>query len=220
MRRRVLADFQLGDRDDELAAPVADVLHLVGDFFFEVPGEDEEVVGLGLFDVVDGVDGDGGAGGVAAVFVGVHIDGVVEVVGADAAVVEEGVAFAGGAVADDGFAVGLDLDEEGEEVVFNCLDLGREAKMVGQGGVAVLGFLVEEGLDSRFDGVGGGGSLGGIDAEGTAVAGEFFDVEELEAVVGKEFVDEGEGEVGVVFVVDGVELVAFHEAVEVGEFHG
>src|SRR5215213_8049593 len=38
----------LGDRCYETPAPVADVAHLLGDLVLQVPGEQEQVVGLGL----------------------------------------------------------------------------------------------------------------------------------------------------------------------------
>ena len=94
-------DRELGDRDDELAAPSADVAHLLDDLVLEVPRQDQDVVGLERVDRVDRMDRDVHAGREPAVLVRVAIDRELEEVGADPAVVQKRVALARRAVAAD-----------------------------------------------------------------------------------------------------------------------
>lgn len=160
------------------------------------------------------------AGGEFAVFEAAAVHGVVEEVGSDAAVVEQGIAFSGGAIGDDGFAFVAGFDEETEEVAFDAVDGGSEAEVVLDAAEAEGFFAGEEFGDGGAGAVRGILGVAGVDAERAAVGGELFDVEEGEAVAGEDVADHAEGEVAEVLVVDGVELVAFHEALEVGEFHG
>ena len=71
-------------------------------------------------------DRDVGAGQELALLVGVAVDRELEQVGADAAVVEQRVALAGGAVAGDALAVAAALDQELEQAPLGLLDLRRE----------------------------------------------------------------------------------------------
>ncbi len=73
------------------------------------------------------VDWNAAAGEEAALFIGVTVDGVVEKIAADAAVVEQRVSFAGRAVAGDGLAVSLGLDEERQQGTFHFGDFFGEA---------------------------------------------------------------------------------------------
>ena len=58
-----------------------------------------------------------------------------------------------------------------------------------------------------------------VDAQRSAVGGNFLDVEDAQAVGGEDAARGGEREVREVLVVDGVELVLFDEAREVRELH-
>ena len=71
-------------------------------------------------------DRDVGPGEEPALLVGVAVDGEVEQVRADAAVVEQRVALARRAVAGDPLALAAPLDEELEQAPLRLLDLGRE----------------------------------------------------------------------------------------------
>ena len=84
-------NFHLGDRHDELSAPVADAGHLLHHFVPDVPGEDEDVVGLAVGDGFRREDRDVRAGEVAALFVRAAVDGEFEQVGPNAAEVQERV---------------------------------------------------------------------------------------------------------------------------------
>ena len=59
----------------------------------------------------------------------------------------------------------------------------------------------------------------GIDAQRAAVRGQLLDVEQGQAVRREDPAHGGEREVGVVLVVDGVELVLVHQPQEMGELH-
>ena len=88
-----------------LAPQSADMAHLRDDLVLQVPGQDQDVVGLGLVDRLDRLDRNVHARREAAVLVGIAVDREVEEVGADAAVVEQRVALARRAVAADRLAL-------------------------------------------------------------------------------------------------------------------
>ena len=98
---RPLQDLRLRNRYDELPAPFPDVRELCGDLPLQVPRQDQDVVRPGLRDALRGIDRDVGAGQEPPVLVRIAVDGVVEEIGPDAAVVQQGVALPGRAVADD-----------------------------------------------------------------------------------------------------------------------
>ena len=84
-----------------LRAPLVRIGELRGDLPREVPGQDHDRVGPRLGDPLRRHDRDVRSRREPAVLVRVAVDGVVEEVGADPAVVEQGVPFPGRAVADD-----------------------------------------------------------------------------------------------------------------------
>src|SRR5262245_64588369 len=96
--------------------------HLLHDLVLEVPRKDQDVVGLGVVDRLDRVDGDVHDGRVAAMLVRVAIDGEVQEVGADGSIVEQSVAFAGGAISADALPFLLGFDEHGKKLALGALD--------------------------------------------------------------------------------------------------
>src|ERR1700723_3776483 len=64
------------DGDYELAAPLADEGILLDDFVFQVPGQNEKIIGLGFLDALRLVDGNVSAGKESAVLVGIAVYGV------------------------------------------------------------------------------------------------------------------------------------------------
>src|SRR5882724_887061 len=121
--------FDLGDGYDELAAPLPDVRHLFHDLVPEIPGQDQDVVRLGLADPVGVEDRHVGARQELALLVRAAIHRVVEEVRPDAAVVQQGVALAGCAVAGDGLALALGSDQEIEELALGLLYLLAERRV-------------------------------------------------------------------------------------------
>src|SRR5262245_57050883 len=103
------------DRDDELGPPLARVRQLLEDLVLEVPGEYEDVVGPSFSDPLGSVDRDVRAREEAALLVRVAVDGEVDEVAADPAVVEQRVALTRRSVAGDRLALTLDRREQFEE---------------------------------------------------------------------------------------------------------
>src|SRR5947208_13001154 len=89
-----LTDARDRNRHDELSTSLADMRHLSHDLVFEIPRQDQDVVGPGLGDPIGSKDRNVGSGGELSVLVRVAVDGVVEKVGANAAIVQERVALA------------------------------------------------------------------------------------------------------------------------------
>ena len=116
------------DRDDELRAPLRGVGELRADLAREVPGQDHDHVGPRLGDPLGRVDRDVRPRRVLALLVRVPVDRVVEEVRPDAAVVEQRVALAGRAVADDLLALAPQPDQELEQRALRLLDTLGEAR--------------------------------------------------------------------------------------------
>ena len=109
----------------EAPAPFADVRVLLGDLLAQVPRQDEHDVRARLAQRLERPDRDVRARQKLALLVRVGVDGVVEEVGAHAAVVQERVALGGGAVARDRLALALEVDQELERRPLVALDTAR-----------------------------------------------------------------------------------------------
>src|SRR5437773_275941 len=86
------------DRDDQPAAPLAHVAELCADLLPQVPRQDEDVVGPGLREPLGRVDRDVRARKELTLLDRAPVNGVLEQVRPDAAVVQQRVALARGAV--------------------------------------------------------------------------------------------------------------------------
>src|SRR5690606_36277446 len=144
-------DRELGDRQDELAAPGGDVAHLLDDLVLEIPRQDQDVVGLARVDRLDLVDRDVHARREASVLVRIAIDGEFHEVSADAAIVQQRVALPGSAVAADDLALVLRLDQERQESALGPLHPLAERR-VGREVLEPEGALAgEKGRDALGD---------------------------------------------------------------------
>src|ERR1019366_8706051 len=108
----VLEDMRLGNGDDDLTAPIAHVAHLRADFVLQVPRQDEYIVRPRLPYPVGRENRDVRSWGVLALLVRVSIHRVVEQGGADAAIVQQRIAFSRSAITDDALAAVLELDQQ------------------------------------------------------------------------------------------------------------
>src|SRR5580700_2313420 len=93
-----LDDVEPGNREDEFPAPGTDVIQLLADLVPEIPRQDEDVVGPGFGQAFRRVDGNVRAGQEPPLLDRTAVDRVGEQVGPDAAVVQQGVPLAWGAV--------------------------------------------------------------------------------------------------------------------------
>src|SRR5690606_3676067 len=80
--------------DDELSPPLPHEGFLLDDLRLEVPRQDQHVVGPRLADALGRADRDACPGQEVALLLRVPVDGVVDEIAADPAVVEQGVALA------------------------------------------------------------------------------------------------------------------------------
>src|SRR5581483_3695828 len=111
-RRRSRVNIHLGDRHDEACAPAAHVSQLLDDLVFNVPRQDQNEVRFGLVYGLRRQNRDMSTRSELAVLVRVTVDGIVDEIRADTAVVEQRVAFARRSVADNRFARAFGLDEK------------------------------------------------------------------------------------------------------------
>src|SRR5947209_1277051 len=145
-------DFGCGDGDDEFATPFADFMHLIDDLLFEVPRQNKHVVGLRFKDFAGSEDRNVSAREELALFVWITVDGAVEEIGPDTAIIEESVTFSGSAIAGDAFALAFGIDEELEQTSFRLLHLfikGGVSLHDVQAGVHFTGVQVHGTLSNR-----------------------------------------------------------------------
>ncbi len=100
---------------------------------------------------------------------------VAEQIGADAGVVEQGIALGGGTIAHDLLAGPLAVDQEGEEGVLDLVGGLLNAVVEVHGEHADSGFLGQQGGDGECLAV-RGMVAAGPQAERAAMGGKFFDI--------------------------------------------
>src|SRR5581483_4472042 len=127
-------DVRLGDRYDELAAPVTDMGHLRHDLLLDVPGQDEDEIRSGAIDFLGRQYRYMRAGKEEPLLVGVPVDGEVEEVRPNAAVVQQRIALTGRAITGDVLPIPLEIDEESEDPPFGLLHLAPEREVPGDVG--------------------------------------------------------------------------------------
>ena len=150
------------------------------DLVAQVPRQDQDVVGPVGGDALRRVDRDVRARQEHALLVRAAVDGVLEQVLADAAVVEQRVALARGAVADDPLALGARRQEEVEQVALDREDLVGEAVVPLEGVQPGGGLGVEDGLD-REPRLTGAVSAAGRAPAATRRACQLLDVDDASA---------------------------------------
>src|ERR1700736_3973765 len=104
-------------RKDELTTPVGDIAEPIGEFGFQVPRQRQHHIWTVLVEKPWITNRDAHTWREAAMLVWITVDDVLEQIAADPAVVEQGVAVARRAVADDALAVGAALEQEPQYVV-------------------------------------------------------------------------------------------------------
>src|SRR5262245_42627760 len=216
-RQPAMQDPRLGDRNDESATPRLDAGHLVQDLLLEVPGKDQDVVGLRLEDPLRSVDRDAAPRQVVALLVRAPVHGVVDEIRPDPAVVEKRVPLPGRSVRRDALAGAARVDQEVEELALRLVDPLGEPRVVLEaahpGGLLADAQGVDRGPGGQLAALG----VASVDAQRSAVGRKLLDVEEDESVAGEDLLDGAEAQVRAVLVVDRVELVALDEPHQVGE---
>src|SRR5262245_13771525 len=120
-------NLKRGNRDHQPATPVPDVVQLLGDLGPEIPRQHQDVVRFGLGEALWRVDRDVRPWQEFALLDRAPVDGVGEQVGPDAAVVEQRVALARGAVTRHRLAPLSRVDKELQQVGLYFQHLAREA---------------------------------------------------------------------------------------------
>src|SRR5882672_916462 len=119
-----------GDRHDEASILEAcDLTDRCQNLAFQVPGQYQYVVGPGFDQFVRMQNRDMGTGRVLPLLVRIAVDREIEEVSADAAVVEQGVALARSAVADDALPGALRTDEKLQQRALGFPDLLGERRV-------------------------------------------------------------------------------------------
>src|SRR6266513_6186604 len=105
MRQRALSarksriNYDFGDRHNELTAPLTHTRQLLHDLRLQIPREDQHEIGAGLPQLFRRKDRNVGAGKKFSMLVGAAINGKIQKVGSDPAIVEERVPFSRSTIA-------------------------------------------------------------------------------------------------------------------------
>src|SRR6516164_4476377 len=113
--RAPLNDRNFWDWYYEPGTPAADIGELAHDLVFEVPRQDQHVIGLGFKNLLWRKNRNVGAWQIPAMFVRVAINGIVQKIEADTAIVEQRIALTWRPVAGKGFVATLRLDQEAQQ---------------------------------------------------------------------------------------------------------
>src|SRR3569623_253913 len=122
--------LDLRNRNHEPSAPLANIRELCRDLVAQIPRKYQNVVGTDFANRIRMANRDLGAGEILPLIVRASVDGEVEEIRANPAVVQQGVSFARRSVADDAFAGPLRFDLELEQIALWLLDLHREGTVV------------------------------------------------------------------------------------------
>src|SRR5215475_3604434 len=102
----------LRNRYEELTTPVTYVGHLLYNLILDVPWQNQQVIWLSFSNFIWMKDRNVSTWQEFALFVRIAINSVVDEIGTNATVVQQGIPFARGPVASNGFAVSFGSNEE------------------------------------------------------------------------------------------------------------
>src|SRR6185369_8874059 len=118
--------------------------HLLDNLLLQVPRQNEDVVGLGRVDRIHGQDRNMHPRRELAVLVRIAIDGEIEEVGSNPAIVEERIALAGSSISADSLAGLLDPDQERQEAALGLSYLVRKRSVGCDGAIAERLLAIQE----------------------------------------------------------------------------
>src|SRR2546429_506958 len=110
--QKTTIDPHLRDRHHQLAAPLANIRQLLADFLFQIPRQDQHVIGLGFTNPAGVEYRNVCSGQEFSMLVRVSVDSVIEKVAANAAVIEKRVPFAGRTITNDRFLFPFYLNQK------------------------------------------------------------------------------------------------------------
>src|SRR5437879_10012076 len=129
-REEISADLRIdgyfGNGHNKLASPFSNAGHLRHDLVFEVPRQNEQIVGLGFLDLVGMQNRDMRSGPELALLVGLAVHGVVNEIRANTAVIQKRIAFARCPISDYRFSLSPDTDQEFKKLPLGLLHLLSE----------------------------------------------------------------------------------------------
>ena len=175
------------NRHDEPPAPLADVRGLRADLLPQVPRQDQHIVRPRRPDRVGRKNRNARSRRELALLVRIGVDGEVEEIGADAAVVEQRVALARRAVADDLLAAFFRVDQERQELALG----GPRPARRSRGSASSVRkpsstSRCRRRLTAFADRKRRVFAVPTVDAQRSAVGRQLFDVEQRQAVVRKD----------------------------------
>ena len=120
-------NVNLRDRNNEFAAPFANESILLDDFVLQIPGQNEQKVGLRLANPFRRENRNVRSRQEPPVLIWIAVDGVIQKIRAYGAIIQERVAFAGRAIAGDLLAAALCLNEKIQQFALGLFHLLSKA---------------------------------------------------------------------------------------------
>src|SRR5271155_4377155 len=206
------------NRHDELPAPLANVSILLNDFILQVPRQDEKIIGLRFLDALRPKDRNVRAGQKPAVLVRIAVHRVVNKIGADTAIIQQGVSFSRSAVTGDGFPLALGLDQKREQRAL------RRSHLLGK---IFVTFHVPESsrllarpklVHARSRRLRSVLGVAAINPQRAAVRREFFHIENPQTMSRENLLRSNQRKIRKMLMVDGIKLIFLHQAQQVRKF--
>ena len=122
----------MGDGHDEAPSPFPDMIHLRNNFFFDIPGKDQDIIRSVLPDPIRVLDRNAASRQIAVLLMGTPVHGIIQKIRPDPAVIQECVPLGRRAVSDNLFPLILESDEKLQKIAFDRLDLLMETSDSGQ----------------------------------------------------------------------------------------
>src|SRR5580658_9340030 len=179
---RLLIDRYLWNRHDKAAAPLSNEPQLLHDLVFQVPGQDHDILGLGLTDPVRMMNRNTATRQESPLLVRAAIHCVLDQILTDAAVMQQSGALARRAIAGYLLALHRCREQKIDQCELRFLHLLREAiatfRLVESGS----GFVGQHLAHVWLDGMGLALGSARIDAERSTVRSQFLHVEHSQSV--------------------------------------
>ena len=203
-----------------MAAPFANVGKLIHHFRAQVPGNDDYVIGPGLFQRRLGNNRDATSGHELALLGRIAIHHIRNQVLAHSRVIEQGVALGGGTVADHGFPGPLGVDQKREEIVFDLVCVLLETRVISSPVHSGRRFSVDQFCHPAARGMASGVFPLREQAQAAAMRRQFLDVKNRQPGIAEDIGHCRKGKIGKMLVVNRVELILLDQFHEMRELEG
>src|SRR6266478_5326243 len=216
----LLMNLYLGNRNDELPAPLANKRVLLDDFVLQIPGKNQQKVRLRLPDAIWRKNRNMRPRQESAVLVRISVHGVIQEIRADRAVIQQSIALPRRSISRDLFPIAFRGNQKLQQLPLRFLHLLRKTRIPLQARGSGRFFSRTQLPDSllhRFRWI---FFMPSVDPQRSSMRWQFLNVEERDSMRCEDLLRRHKRKVGKMFVINRVELVFFHQPLQVRKLHG